>query len=1043
MFVKKLVEKASLKKPGGNSDSLKSEDVNPRMVFHYGIPSRCSILAYDSTHKILAISTKDGRIKLFGNGHSQTLLESSESVPSKFMQFMESEGILLNININNHIEVWDIDRKFLTCVHIFKEELTSISVSPHTEYMYIGDSVGNISVCKVDRESCKLVQMEYRIPFSASHGNSTDVADDSAVMYILPQPRAETKRVVIIYRDGFITLWDIHGSKAIFTSGGTVLQSVNHETKKVTAACWACPFGGKLVTGYSNGDIYIWGFPSALNFDKELELCSKQSSPVHKLNLGYKLEKIPIASIKWVLPEGKASRLYVLGSSDFLSSNSLQVVLLDEHIDSRTTKFGLHPPELCVDMEIMSTSTVQSKNYQDSLLLLGKSGCAYVYDDNVIEKYLLQCQSRSPPSLPKEIRARLSFADSSITTAKFISDNQYMLGTANEDYLTLAKHIPTLFAYDTRQKDGSSSKKANFNRFLDFKHMYITGHTNGTICFWDVSCPLFSPMFSLTQQSDDDASSNGVPVTALYFDINSRLLISGDQSGMVRIFKFKPEPFSAESSFMSFQGSSRKGNNHIVRSVQLLKVNGSVLSFNMRQDLKQLAVGSAKGYVSVIDLEGPTLLYEKHIASELSTDVISLQFATCSLHGFEKNILAVATNDSSISALESDTGKALSSGNIHPTKPSRALFMHILDGQDTSGNEGLNLSKGIYVDDSMQKQFLLMCSEKAVYIYSLVHVIQGIKKVNYKKKFQSSVCCWASTMYTPDANLVLIFTDGKIQIRSLPELSLVKETSIRGLIPAASKSNSNSDSSICSSQSGEIIVVNGDQEVFLISVLLQKEIYRHLESIGRVYSKDLVVEERLNAETAVPKEKKKGIFSSVLKDMKGTKAAHGPEMEAEDAKGAEALSTIFTVANFPLDVVNTSNQITDDTDEVELLDIDDIDVEDSGHKPKGNSMMAALNKKKLASKFQLLKGNVAGKLKHMKGKNEKVVAKEEPQEEKIGAGTVDEIKKRYGYTLNAEPSAAKMAQNKLSENIRKLQEPSAAKMAQNKLSENIRKLQGS
>ncbi|KAK1361581.1 syntaxin-binding protein 5-like [Heracleum sosnowskyi] len=173
MFVKKLVEKASLKKPGGNPDGLKAEDVNPRVVFHYGIPSRCSILAHDSTHKILAISTKDGRIKLFGNGHSQTLLESSESVPSKFLQFMENEGILLNINVDNHIEVWDIDRKFLTCVHIFKEEVTSISVSPHTEYMYIGDNAGNISVCKVDRESCKLVQMEYRIPFSASHGKRT------------------------------------------------------------------------------------------------------------------------------------------------------------------------------------------------------------------------------------------------------------------------------------------------------------------------------------------------------------------------------------------------------------------------------------------------------------------------------------------------------------------------------------------------------------------------------------------------------------------------------------------------------------------------------------------------------------------------------------------------------------------------------------------------------------------------------------------------------------------------------------------------------
>lgn len=39
-----------------------------------------------------------------------------------------------------------------------------------------------------------------------------------------------------------------------------------------------------------------------------------------------------------------------------------------------------------------------------------------------------------------------------------------------------------------------------------------------------------------------------------------------------------------------------------------------------------------------------------------------------------------------------------------------------------------------------------------------------------------------------------------------------------------------------------------------------------------------------------------------------------------------------------------------------MLILDDIDLEDPGHKPKGNSMMSALNKKKLASKFQLLKG---------------------------------------------------------------------------------------
>lgn len=82
--------------------------------------------------------------------------------------------------------------------------------------------------------------------------------------------------------------------------------------------------------------------------------------------------------------------------------------------------------------------------------------------------------------------------------------------------------------------------------------------------------------------------------------------------------------------------------------------------------------------VSVIDIEGPTLLYQKHFASELCTGIISLQFQTCNLHGFEKNVIAVATKDSSVLAIDSDTGNTLSTSIVHPKKPSRALFMHVL-----------------------------------------------------------------------------------------------------------------------------------------------------------------------------------------------------------------------------------------------------------------------------------------------------------------------------------------------------------------------------
>ncbi|XVF62302.1 hypothetical protein PTKIN_Ptkin08bG0206500 [Pterospermum kingtungense] len=1003
--VKKLVEKASTSiKPGGNTDGLKASDVEPHMLFHYGIPLGCHMFAYDSIQKILAVSTVDGRIKLFGKDNSQALLESDDMVPSKFLEFVQNQGILVNVNCKNHIEVWDLDKKLLCHVHVFKEEITSFTVMQTGPYMYVGDSVGNIKVLKIDLELVHVVQMKYTIPFSASHGNPTEVLADRAVISIMPQPTAESKRILLIFKDGFITLWEIRESKAILVTGGSMFQSVHSEAKHVTSACWVCPFGSKVAVGYNNGEILIWSVPTPkLKHDSASEL-SIQNAPICKVILGFRSEKIPIASLRWTYADPKATRLYVMGASDVASTSLMQVILLNEQTESRTIKLGLHLSEPCVDMVVTSSSIEQNKLKQDFLLLVGKSGNIYMYDDCSIEKYLLQCQSRSPPSLPKEVMVKNPFINSNITVAKLITDNPYVL-SADEDYVLLAKDVPSLIPLETKSREVGHSKSYQFSGFGKVKNLYITGHSDGAINFWDLSCPIPIPIMSLNQQSEDDFSLSGIALTALYFDGTSRVLISGDQSGMVRIFKFKPEPYTAENSFISFQGSTRKGNNHIIHSVKVLKVNGSILSLNLSHSTRHLAIGSDQGDVSLVDTEGPNIIFQSHIASDICLGIISMQFKTCSLQNFEKNVLVVATKDSSVVAFDTDTGNMMSTSMVRPKKPSRALFMQILDWQDISVRGGSPIEGG------MPKQsFILICSEKAAYVYSLIQAIQGVKKVHYKKKFYST-CCWASTFYTAsDVSLMLLFTSGKVEIRSLPELSLLKETSIRGFRYSTPKPNSLSDSSMCSSHCGDFVMANGDQEFFIVSVLLQKESFRILDSISRVYRKDLMLpEEVLASGTTAQKEKKKGIFGSVLKGSK----KHMPELETEDTKESiEELSTIFSNANFACEVENRDNQAADE-DEVDL-DIDDIDLDDSGSKPKEQNILAALNKHKL--KFQAF---TAGKLKQMKVKNEKTISKEEPQDEKSSA--VDQIKKKYGFSLHGESSAAKMAESKLQENLKKLQ----------------------
>lgn len=116
-----------------------------------------------------------------------------------------------------------------------------------------------------------------------------------------------------------------------------------------------------------------------------------------------------------------------------------QVVLLNEHTESRTIKLGLHLSESCIDMEIISTSASadQSKQKQDLFLILGKSGHLHLYDDSLIERYLLQCQSKSAPSFPKEVIVKIPLADSSITTSKFITNNPNMLLNSEDEVIGL------------------------------------------------------------------------------------------------------------------------------------------------------------------------------------------------------------------------------------------------------------------------------------------------------------------------------------------------------------------------------------------------------------------------------------------------------------------------------------------------------------------------------------------------------------------------------------------------------------------------------
>ncbi|OEL26589.1 hypothetical protein BAE44_0012391 [Dichanthelium oligosanthes] len=769
-------------------------------------------------------------------------------------KFAEGQGVLLNVNTQNQIEVWDIDAKKLCYLHPFEKEITAFSMLQKSFYIYAGDSSGNVSLLKLHLAQRCLADMPYWIPFAESYGAAASAGNGVEVIFVSPLPLAESNRVLIIFRDGVMSLWDIKASKA--------------------------------------------------------------------------------------------------------------VLILNEESESRIVKMVLPLTESCQGMELVTE----------------------------IERYLLHSQSRSPPTLPNHSSVKLPYGDSGISIAKF-----YTISSSNDgqDYFSLASKY--LWLFSMKDKGQTLTSCTNIQKT---RNLYITGHLDGTISFWDASCPFLLQIFMIKQQNEDNTSS-GNPITSLQFDMPSSILISGDRSGTVRIITFKKD---CPDNILSIL-NAKQGDNYNVRSI---KLKGAVTTTSSISKSKHFAAATEKGIVSVINVEDATILYQKQFECRLSGGIASLQFEIYSHNGYDKDILIIAMEDSSIFILEEETGKLLNTNPVQTDKPSKALLLRMLELSHSDASVSDN-------HDTVSKEsLLLLCTENAVRLFSLSHAIQGTKKITNKKKLSNS-CCFASLIHSSsdEVGLILVFSNGKIEIRSLPDLSLLKDASLRGFVYSR---NLNSTSSIACSSDGETILINGE-ETYFFSTLCQDDIYRHVDSISTVYRKDNSPREDSSFVVKSPKEKKKGLFGMIMKDNKGSKSKESDANGSEQciATTSEELASIFSSANFAPPSARRNSSLRDD-ENVEL-DIDDIDIDDNPQKQKGPHF-PGLSKEKISKGLQTLRGRLKPKT------EEKTSSGNKKPEDEPSVSQVDQIKMKYGYanaTNDDSTSVPKMIGNKLQENIKKLE----------------------
>ncbi|KAK8303550.1 hypothetical protein V6Z12_D04G158100 [Gossypium hirsutum] len=962
MFAKRLLQKTvHHSQQNVQRGDLKSEDLDLRVAIHYGIPSTASILAFDPIQRLLAIGTLDGRIKVIGGDGIEGLLISPKQLPYKYLEFIQNQGFLIGISNDNDIQVWNLETRHLACCLQWESNITAFCLIGGSHFMYIGDEYGILSVVKYDGEDGKLSHLPYNITAnSLSEAAGFSFPDDQPIVGILPQPHSSGDRVIIAYANGLIILWDVSKSQIPFIGGGKDLQlkdavdsDVQDDTfehhlqeKEISAICWASSDGSILAVGYVDGDILFWN--TSITSSKGER--NGQNKNVVKLQLSSAERKLPVIVLQWSSNNTSRNdyngKLFIYGGDEIGSEEVLTVLSLEWSSGMETVRcigrVDLTLTGSFADMTLLPTAGATGGNHKADLFVLTNPGQLHLYD--------------ADPSMTVGKFSALPAGGISLKCLSELASITKLCSTptpAAGIKWPLTGGVPTQLAVS---KDNSIDK------------LYIAGYQDGSVRIWDASYPILTLLFVLEGEvQGTNMARSSVPVTTLNFCWHTLNLAVGNECGVVSIyylgrsdktsFHYVTETRCEVQSFTQGKGPQCKAVFSLLKS--------PVQALHFGNCGAKLTVGFEFGRVAMLDVSLPSILFLTDCVSSSSSPIISLSWLEFkNVHSHvkspehsetdvaikpEEEIIFILTKDAKIISINGANGEMIHPHPWHLKKEETALSMYIIENsfplsilncekrseesnKDTTakieaeldasstGTEHPSSSEAASSLEHSLDTLLLLCCENSLRLYSMKSVIQGkdktIHKVNHTRP-----CCWTTTFKKDGrvCGLLLLFQTGDMEIRSLPDLELVKESSIKSILRWNYKANMDK---LMTSDNAQVALTSGCEMAF-ISLLAGANDFRIPESLPCLH--DRVLAAAADAALSFSSNQKKkqgmapGILGGIVKGFKGGKV----NTSAMPESNFTHLESKFSKTPF----IDTSQNVNKH-EEMEL-DIDDIEIDDT------------------------------------------------------------------------------------------------------------------
>ncbi|KAK4403399.1 Syntaxin-binding protein 5 [Sesamum angolense] len=785
--------KAQMSSPLRSADvsrqSMASSEFAPRVAVHYGIPSTASILAFDPIQRLLAIGTLDGRIKVVGGDNIEGLLISPKALPFKNLEFLQNQGFLVSVSNENEIQVWDLEKRRLSSNIQWESNITAFAVISGTNFIYVGDEYGFVSVLKYDAEEANILQLPYHVPPNLiAEGAGILLPDHQSVVGVLSQPCSCGNRVLIAFENGLIILWDVTEDRAIHVRGYKDLQLKdcmvvkfsndenhtylndsldNEETEKeISSLCWVSLDGSVLAVGYVDGDILLWDL--SVSDNGKVQRTQKPPNDVVKIQLSSGDRRLPVIVLHWSpnkAQNGSGGQLLAYGGADMGSEEVLTILDLDwssglaklkciERVDLR-----LHGS--FSDVLVISNPYKGQNKMTTSVFVLTNPGLLHFYEYASL--------STLKPERGKNHSVHAFQYHSVIPTVEpyMTVGELFMISSERNNFYALSETVAPA-KQQSEMLTGRSTKwpltggvpyRISETECNTIKRIYIGGYQDGSVRIWDATFPVLSLVSVLGFEiKGNEVAGANAPISALDLCSASVTLAIGNEFGVIFLYRLHG---NSDQSAVTIVTDTKHDVHHYLPkernacSTIYSILNSAVAALKFATSGVRLVAGFECGKVAVLDTSSPSVLFVTDSVSSLMSPVISVAVKTspdtCENSvsnsddgtGSESatEIVFFLTRDAHLVLMDSTTGNMISSPPVRPKEKSIAISMYLLESKHPHPEGSRN-------DSTMSSQHIEAQSQSLHTGHQnesdLSKVEEAIQRINLEHKTLASqilLCC--------------------------------------------------------------------------------------------------------------------------------------------------------------------------------------------------------------------------------------------------------------------------------------------------------------